>query len=207
MYSLEEFIIAVYCVVDDFLVPFSEQHNLRKGGFAPAFSDSETLTLLLVGEFLGLDTDKAIHAFFRRGRWREWFPRLDHRTTLARQSANLWRVMQILQRVLSQRLGAFEENVHLIDGFPMVVSCITRAARCRGFRGEATRGFCASKKLKYYGFHGHLVVSCAGIITACTTSTNARHRGKCCRICKALSSETKATSARGFSKISNKKRD
>ena len=148
MCSLEEFIIAVYCVVDGFLVLFSERHNLRKGGFAPAFSDSETLTLLLVGEFLGLDTDKAIHAFFRRGRWREWFPRLGHRTTLARQSANLWRVMQ----VLAQRLGAFEETVHLIDGFPMVVSCITRAARCRGFRGEATRVFCASKRLKYYGF-------------------------------------------------------
>ena len=61
MYSLEEFIIAVYCVVDDFLVPFSKQYRLRKKGFAPGFSDSETITLLLVGEFLGLDTDKSIH--------------------------------------------------------------------------------------------------------------------------------------------------
>ena len=66
MCSLEEFIIAVYCVVDDFLVPFSKQYRLRKKGFTPAFSDSETITLLLVGEFLGLDTDKSIHAFFRR---------------------------------------------------------------------------------------------------------------------------------------------
>jgi Transposase DDE domain len=177
MISLEEFVVAVYCLVDDFLVPFSKQHALRKTGFATAFSDSETLTLLVVGEFLGLDTDKAIHTFFRRGSWRAWFPRLGHRTTFARQSANLWRVMQLFQETLAQRLGAFEDKVHLIDGFPMVVSCITRAKRCRRFRGEAARGFCASKKLKYYGFHGHLVVSYTGVVTACTvTAANVDER-------------------------------
>ena len=74
MYSLEEFVIAVYCLIDELLVPFPEQHPLRKSGFAPSFSDSETLTLLVVGEFLGLDTDKAIHAFFRRGSWRAVVP-------------------------------------------------------------------------------------------------------------------------------------
>lgn len=59
----------------------------------------------------------------------------------------------------------------------MVVSCITRASRCCGFKGEATRGYCASKKLKYYGFHGHLVVSCAGIITRFTvTAANVDER-------------------------------
>ena len=98
MYSLEELIIAFYCVVDDFLVPFSKQYHLRQKGFAQGFSDSKTITLLLVGEFLGLDPDKSIHAFFRRGSWRAWFPRLGHRTTFARQSANLWRVMQLLQK-------------------------------------------------------------------------------------------------------------
>lgn len=177
MYSLEEFVIAVYCLVDDFLRVLTRNRPLRGRGIDPMFSDSETLTLLIVGEFLSLSTDKAIHSFFRRGSWRAWFPCLGCRTTFVRQAANLWRVAQLLQHHLAQQVGAFHDNVHLIDGLPMTVSCITRATRTRGFRGQASRGYCASKKLKFYGFHGHLVVSFEGIITACSvTAANVDER-------------------------------
>jgi hypothetical protein len=45
----------------------------------------------MVGEYLGLDTDQGIFTFFRRYQRRE-FPALApiHRTTFARQAANLW---------------------------------------------------------------------------------------------------------------------
>lgn len=49
MYSLEEFVIAVYCLVDQFYGPFAQRYRLRKRGKAPLFSDTETLTLLIVG--------------------------------------------------------------------------------------------------------------------------------------------------------------
>ena len=54
-------------------------------------SDSEVLTIEVVGEFLGIDTDQGLYTYFRRN-YPEWFPALNtvHRTTFCRQAANLW---------------------------------------------------------------------------------------------------------------------
>ena len=39
---------------------------MRKRGPMPNLSDSEALTIEVVGKFLGIDTDKDLHAYFRR---------------------------------------------------------------------------------------------------------------------------------------------
>lgn len=45
----------------------------------------------IVGTFLGIEQDKALHMFFQR-RYSDWFLALRqvHRTTSVRQTANLW---------------------------------------------------------------------------------------------------------------------
>jgi len=64
--DLETFVIAVFCLVDDFVRDLCRGWRLRRRGPAPALADSEVLTIEAVGEFLGLDTDRALHAHFRR---------------------------------------------------------------------------------------------------------------------------------------------
>lgn len=68
-------------------------------------------------------------------------------------------------KYLSERLGAVEDEIHMIDGFPMPVCKITRAAKSKCFQGEAAYSYCAAKDEKYYGFEGHVVISFDGIIT------------------------------------------
>jgi hypothetical protein len=58
--SLEEFIITVFCWVEDSVESITGGVKLRAGGFAPRLSDSEAITLELVGELLGHDGDEAI---------------------------------------------------------------------------------------------------------------------------------------------------
>jgi hypothetical protein len=48
-------LITVYCLIDDSL----GGRQLRRRGPQPILADSEVLTIECVGEFLGLDTDKA----------------------------------------------------------------------------------------------------------------------------------------------------
>ena len=55
--DLNTFIVAVYCVIDEWL---QQQPRLRQRGFAPALSDGEVLTMESVGEFLGIDTDTGL---------------------------------------------------------------------------------------------------------------------------------------------------
>jgi len=51
------------------------------GGFAPKLTDSEVITLGVVGEFLGLDTDVGLWKYFRR-HWPSWFPQSDREPRL-----------------------------------------------------------------------------------------------------------------------------
>ena len=165
MFSIEDFIVMVYCIVDDNLQELLGNKRLRSRGFDPTMSDAEVITLEIVGEFLGIDTDKGIWEYFGR-HWRHFFPTLPCRTTFARQAANLWYWKQRLQAKLAQQLGAFLDPIHLVDGLPMPVCKFARAHFSKMFRGEATYGYCASKDETYYGFHGHLLISANGIITA-----------------------------------------
>ena len=144
----EEFIIEVYVLISDWFekLPF----NLRKRGPRPALSDEEVLTMETVGEFLGMDQDKAIHSYFKY-HWNHFFPSIGDRTAFLRQSANLWNVKRMLQQFLATKLGAFEDDCHIVDGFPMPLCNFRRAYFSKLFKGEANYGHCASKNQTYYG--------------------------------------------------------
>jgi hypothetical protein len=78
----------------------------------------------IVGEFLGMDTDKGIYLFFRR-HYREWFPVLDevHRTTFARQAANLWKVKEHLWQELLA-LTPHDPAFAICDSMPLPAACL-----------------------------------------------------------------------------------
>ena len=82
---LGDFIIWVYCWVDQKLNELVRDTSLRSRGFPPKLSDAEVLTMELVGEFLGIDTDQGIWRYFRC-HWREWFPQLGSRSQFAKQA-------------------------------------------------------------------------------------------------------------------------
>lgn len=86
--DLNTFIVAVFYEVDNW---FMGQQKLRRRGPEPELSDPEVLTMEIVGEFLGIDSEKDLFAYFKH-HYAEWFPALAevHRTTFTRQMANLW---------------------------------------------------------------------------------------------------------------------
>lgn len=176
MFSIEEFIIAVFCCVDDAWAKVTQGQPIRAKGFAPALSDSEVLTMEIVAEYQGIDADQGIWQYFRR-HWLEWFPRLGSRCTFVRQAANLWQYKALLQQHLATQLGAFTDPVHLVDGIPIPLCSFARAPSCRSFKGVAAYGYCAAKKQTYYGFHGHLLMSATGVITSFSlTAANGSER-------------------------------
>lgn len=168
---IDEFIIWMYCCVDRHLSNVTSGHKLRSRGFPPALSDSEVITMELVGEFLGIDTDKGIWQYFKN-HWRHFFPTIGSRANFAKQAANLWHVKQLIQERILCGLGSVDEALHIIDGFPMPVCHFRRAKRSRIFRDvqQATYGYCASKNETYYGFEGHIVITKSGVITGYTVT-------------------------------------
>ena len=85
----EDFIIAVFCCVDDLLQSAPELLGICRRGFAPRLCGSEAVTMeVVVGEFLVMDSDKAVWGHFRR-HWQCLFPGLGSRSVFVRQAANL----------------------------------------------------------------------------------------------------------------------
>lgn len=162
---LEDFIIQVYCCIDEGLKDQFTGKPLRSRGFNPKLSDSEVLTMEIVGEFLGMDQDKHIWRYFLR-HWKSWFPQLASRTTFARQAANLWKVKQYLQERFARRIGVIGDAVHIIDGFPIPVCLFSRARRKSCFKGIAGYGRCLTKRSIYFGFKGHLLINLTGGISS-----------------------------------------
>jgi Transposase DDE domain len=168
--DLDTFIVATYCLIDELmneLLPDGER--LRQRGPARLLlDDREVLTIEIVGEFLGLDTEKGIFRHFRR-HYSEWFPGLGvaHRTTFTRQAANLWKVKEALWRELLGRID-YDEKIFLVDSLCVPVCSFAKAPRHKSFAGVAAYGHDAMSGGVFYGLCGHLRVAWPGVIVEAT---------------------------------------
>jgi len=160
--DLNTFIVAVFCLIDDRIADLG---RLRERGPAPTLCDSEVLTIEVVGEFLGLDEDTELFAYFRR-HYVHFFPNLMRvdRTTFSRQAANLWKVKELLWQEFLTKIP-HDSTFALCDSLPLPVCLFARAYRCRRFKGEAAFGKDTLLKQAFYGFRVHVRVCWPGVIT------------------------------------------
>jgi hypothetical protein len=160
--DLSIFIVTVFCLVDDWL---EGEPKLRQRGPQPELADSEVLTIEIVGEFLGIDSEKDLFTYFRR-HYGEWFPALQevHRTTFTRQAANLWVAKERLWQHLLRREIGFDPLFSLVDSFPVPVCRFARAYRCRLLPEESAFGYDEMNKQTFYGLRAHLRVCWPGVV-------------------------------------------
>jgi hypothetical protein len=172
MYSVELFVIAIYCLIEDELYPrFCQEHGSpRRAGFAPALSDSECLTVEMVGHYLGYSTQKQVFEQMK-DRFGAWFPGLRDRAAFTRQSAHLWIVKSGLHQQIVDALGGHQASLQVIDTMPLPICKLARRFQRRIFRRqsvlegpEPTKGYCAAKDEEYFGFKGGLRITDYGLI-------------------------------------------
>lgn len=154
-----DFIITVFCLIDDEYKKIS--HPIRQRGFKPALSDSEVIAMEIIGEFLGIDTDKGIWSYFKT-HYIYLFPNLKDRTVFVRQAANLFNIKQLIRISLAKQLDG--DKVHIADDFPIPVCTYSKAKRCKRLKEYTGFGYCAAKDLHYFGLCGHLVINSQGLI-------------------------------------------
>lgn len=161
---IDHFIISVYCIIEKTYRALLKDRQLRTRGPLPALSDPEVLTMLVVGEYLGLGHDKTIWSYFKN-HWFAWFPKLGCRTTFTRQSANLAHVYELMQQAFRDHVEQ-TTDLYLFDGFPIPVCHIKRYKRTSPFMGQGAVGYCAAKDQVYFGFKGHVLVNFRGLVTS-----------------------------------------
>jgi len=161
--DITTFMIAVFCLIEDVLCG----RQLRKRGPQPTLRDSEVLTMEVVGEFLGIDTESNIFTHFCRY-YSDWFPGLRKitRTTFTRQAANLWKIKQELWHMIAQHIDQ-DPYISIVDSFPVPVCRFARAPRCRSFGEVAAYGHDEVARQTYYGLRAHVRLAWPGVIVDC----------------------------------------
>jgi len=161
----DHFIITVYCLVCAHYPAIIARYPIRHGGFAPALTDEEVITIEICGEYFKYSTDKDIFAYFV-AHYQAFFPCLNDRSLFGRQAANLWQVKAAMQQRLTVVSGQAADPVQVIDTLPLPVCAYVRSGRDRCFKPHADYGHCAAKRLDYYGFKLGLRTARSGMIIA-----------------------------------------
>ena len=159
----DTFIITVYCLVVEHYDGVAALYRLRRGGFQPALTAQEVITLEICGEFFKLHKDRDLFAYFHQ-HYLHFFPKLHDRSRFARQAADLWQVKAAIQKRLVEVSQQALAPIQPIDTLPLPVCTYSRAQRDKCFKFQADYGHCAAKKLNYYGFKLGLRVTLAGMI-------------------------------------------
>lgn len=156
--KIYDFIVAIFVMVDDFIQMRFPERALRQRGPLPTISDSEVITMELVGEYLGFDTDKSIYQYFQR-HWEDCFPKLPDRTNFSRQCANLWRIKETFIYYLAKDRDKF---IQILDSMPLEVCKFARAKTAKVFKGDASYGKWFG--MTFFGFRLHLKITSYGLI-------------------------------------------
>ncbi len=164
--NLDDFIITCFCLIDEMVPMILKDQRLRARGPEPKLSDSEVITMEVVGSYLSLSQDKELFRYFQR-HYTHFFPALKglHRSTFVRQSANLWAIKERLWCWLRDEMISYDGCMSIVDSVPVPICRFARAPWCIRFRCQASYGKDHADRQTFYGFRLHAQLSWPGLLT------------------------------------------
>ena len=163
--NLTDLFTNVFVIIDDIyneIIPMSitNRRNINDS----KLSDSEIITISIVGELLTIDSEKALFSLLKR-EYKNLFPKLGDRTRFNRTKRNLHWVISKIRDYISSFMQSYSNNIRIVDSMPIPVCEFGRAHFSKCFKGEASYGRCPSKKQTYFGFKFHALTTVDGFLT------------------------------------------
>lgn len=165
-FSRQDLFLVVYCLVDDWMKQHfgaSNRPRCRRGPRSDEITDSEVLTLLLVGELCHVSRERA---WLRqvRASYRSLFPTLPEDSRFARRAEAVRHLFRPLRQALLRWADVDCEPVRLFDSFPMPLCACYRIRQSSLPISGSGFAYNASKQTYYFGLHPGLLVTGTGFI-------------------------------------------
>lgn len=164
--NMEDLLTVIFFHVDEFYRQVAPVAS--RPGPEPGFSDSEVITLSLVGQMAN-DSETAFHKFIKRNHM-PLFPKLIDRTRFNRRSRGLFKLTNLIRQMINRQMGVDVQQWHVADSLPVPVCGLSRAGRSLHFAAQfgldhqSLYGYCAAKDQHFYGFRLHLLVTAQGTV-------------------------------------------
>ena len=163
--NLKDFFTVVFVLIDDVyneIIPSSIKN--RRNVSDSKLSDSEIISISIVGEAFTIDSEKAWFYFVKKN-FKDLFPNIGDRTRFNRTKRNLYAVIKEIQKYFSKLPIFANDSIRIIDSMPIPVCKFARAYFSRSFKDIASYGYWASKKETYFGLKLHALVTIDGFIS------------------------------------------
>jgi hypothetical protein len=160
--DFDDFCTWMYVVVDDIWRQIAPL--FKRPGPAPTCSDSELITMALVGECRGWDVETDLLSY-----WQEYhhlFPHIPSQSRFNRRRRSLMHAFNFIRRVVLGSLDVAQDKQCVIDSLPVpVVQFYLVPSSSGDWKAyEATFGKVPSKKQTIFGYKLHLLITLGGVI-------------------------------------------
>ena len=122
------------------------------------FSDEEVITIYLFGVMSGHSRVKSIYGYIAR-HLKNWFPALPSYVAFIQRLNKVSHLFELLVSKLVASFGAYHQELPLLmDSLPIILAHRGRRFKaCVARQIASSNGYCATKKLHYYGVKLHFV--------------------------------------------------
>ena len=151
-------LIKLYCAVchhyDNTLVALAQRNS---NNFSPKFTDAECMTILIWGIYNQKFDVKRCHEYIV-DYYGDWFPNLPGYEAFNKRVQFLADAFKVLASILLGELGIDEAHADFIyDSMPIMLAGSARSGRAKVAPELCSKGYCASKKMWYYGVKLHTI--------------------------------------------------
>ena len=155
--NFETLLVTIFVLVDDWCLTQKTASSNHSPGVPTSMNDSEIITLALMMDYLPFPGETQFLAFIKAN-YHQWFPHLLTQSQFNRRLRKLACTTEKLRRSWVVKLGCTNEVNFIIDTKPIPVVGYNRNKSKSDFEGSASYGYCATRKMKYFGYK--LVIIC-----------------------------------------------
>lgn len=162
IHDFDDFCLWTYTIVDDIWLQIA--WLFRRPGPEPECSDSELMTMALVGECRGWDKETDLLSQMKEHQ--DLFKHIPSQSRFNRRRRHLMNGFNLVRRIILQALDVAQARQCVIDSLPIPV---VQFHLVPGSSGDwaaygASFGKVSSKKETIYGYKLHLLVTIGGVI-------------------------------------------
>jgi hypothetical protein len=161
-FSREDLFSVIFILVDDWMRKTYGSGNLPRETQVPEFTDSEVLTVVLVGELCHASREQA---WLRqvRASYLYLFPLLPERSRFCRRAQKIIPLLIEFRRLVLHWADADLKPTRLLDSLPLALCSNWRVLQSSQPISGTAWGYCSSKKSYYFGLHPLALVTEDGL--------------------------------------------
>jgi hypothetical protein len=148
---ISEILLYIFVLVDDWYQEHAGAFRKGRSGQKPEFQDSEVMTIMIAMDFIPFPSERQFIEFIRAN-YLSLFPKLLEQSQFNRRARAITPLLEEFRQHWLIRLGVTLVSAGLLDTKPVPVVGYRRSKKHSDFEGSAAYGYCASKKMYYFGY-------------------------------------------------------